>query len=74
MRSIGLVVAILAVARVAPAAVINVAAGDVAGLIAAISASNTSGEDDTITLAANSTYSLTAANNGVICKPRPNSR
>jgi hypothetical protein len=37
---------------------------DVASLIAAINTSNTNGEDDTIELTTNGTYTLTAVNNG----------
>ena len=43
--------------------VIDVAAGDVSGLIAAINTANADPPGDTITLAANSTYDLTAVNN-----------
>ena len=44
-------------------AVFDIAAGDVAGLIAAINTSNTNNEADTINLAAAATYSLTTINN-----------
>ena len=44
-------------------AVFNIAAGDVAGLVAAITTSNTNNQADTINLAANATYSITAPNN-----------
>ena len=47
------------------AAVFNIAAGDVPGLKAAVTASNTNGEDDTIVLASNATYQFTAANGGL---------
>jgi hypothetical protein len=46
-----------------PAAIVTLADGDVAGLIAAINAANTNHESDVINLAANGTYTLTAANN-----------
>jgi hypothetical protein len=45
-------------ARELPAAIINVADGDVAGLIAAINTANTNGQSDVINLAANGTYTL----------------
>ncbi len=47
------------------AAVFNVANGDILGLKDAINTANTNGEDDTIQLAANGTYTLTASDNGV---------
>jgi hypothetical protein len=50
-------------ARHLPAAIINVADGDVAGLIAAINTANTNGQSDVINLAANGTYTLTAVDN-----------
>jgi hypothetical protein len=46
-----------------PAAVINVADGDVAGLITAINTANTNGQSDVINLAPNGTYTLTAVDN-----------
>ncbi|HEV7731775.1 MAG TPA: right-handed parallel beta-helix repeat-containing protein [Candidatus Binatia bacterium] len=53
----------------ARAAMINVPAGDEAALITAIDTANTNGEDDTIALAAGSTYTFTAVNNGVTALP-----
>lgn len=53
-------------ARLVAAAVFNVAAGDVtgpAGLKAAIASANSNGEDDTINLAAGSTYTLSSVDN-----------
>jgi len=41
----------------------NIAAGDTAGLINALAIAQTNGEADSINLAANSTYTLTAVNN-----------
>jgi hypothetical protein len=52
-------------AGVAQAATFNVANGDVAGLIAAINAANTSPAPNTINLASGGTYTLTAVDNGV---------
>jgi hypothetical protein len=49
--------------RELPAAIFNVADGDVAGLIAAINAANSNGQSDVINLAANGTYTLTAVDN-----------
>src|SRR5256714_3811367 len=49
----------------ADAAVFNVANGDILGLKDAMNTANTNGEDDTIRLAANGTYTLTASDNGV---------
>jgi hypothetical protein len=56
--------AVMTLGRLSPvqAAVFNVAAGDVAGLISAINTANGNNEDDTINLAAG-TYTLTAVNN-----------
>jgi hypothetical protein len=48
--------------RLAPA-VFNIANGDVAGLVAAIRASDTNGQANTINLAPGGTYTLTAADN-----------
>src|SRR2546423_737195 len=52
-------------AGTAQAATYNVANGDVAGLIAAINAANSSPAPNTINLANGGTYILTAINNGV---------
>lgn len=53
--------AVLVISEVsAEAATFNVADGDVAGLIAAINTANTNGQDDTINLAADGIYTLTA--------------
>ena len=46
--------------NVAPAAIFNIANGDVAGLKSAITTSNSNSQDDTIELAAGGTYTLTA--------------
>ena len=46
-----------------PAAVFNIANGDVAGLINAINIANTNNEADTIILATNGSYVLTAVDN-----------
>src|SRR5215213_5558767 len=45
------------------AATFNVSDGDVAGLVNAIAGANVNGQDDTINLAADGTYTLTAADN-----------
>src|SRR5438477_6972109 len=50
-------------ARSLPAAIFNVANGDVAGLKSAVTAANSNGQDDTIELAANGTYTLIARDN-----------
>src|SRR5262245_57943528 len=50
-------------AAAASAATINVPAGDVGALVAAINTANGAAGDDVIVLAAGSTYSLTAADN-----------
>jgi hypothetical protein len=55
-------IVVLSLLSPAQAAVFNVAAGDVAGLISAINTANGNNEDDTINLAAG-TYTLTAVNN-----------
>src|SRR5689334_5387729 len=47
------------------AATFTIADGDVAALITAINTGNLNGEDDTIELAANGNYTLTAVNNTV---------
>jgi hypothetical protein len=47
-------------------AVFNIAAGDVAGLIAAITTSNTNNQADTINLAAGATYSISTVNNSAL--------
>ena len=47
----------------AQAAVFNIADGDVAGLKGAINTANSNGQDDTINLATNGTYTLTAVDN-----------
>lgn len=52
-------------AGVSQAATYNVGNGDVAGLIAAINAANSTPAPNTINLASGSTYTLTAVNNGV---------
>ena len=44
-------------------ATFNIANGDIAGLVAAINASNGNGQDDTINLATGGTYTLTTVNN-----------
>jgi hypothetical protein len=62
-RRLTLTVLLLATAGVGRAATFPVVAGDVAGLVSAINMANGNGQDDTITLAAGSTYSLTAADN-----------
>jgi hypothetical protein len=55
---------VLVLATSAHAADINVSAGDAAGLVNAITTANGNGQDDVIILAAGSTYTYTAANNG----------
>src|SRR5437899_9181705 len=50
--------------QLAPAATFNIANGDVAGLISAINTANSNNQDDTINLASNSDYVLTAPDNG----------
>lgn len=55
--------AILGWVCLADGATFNVSNGDVAGLVNAITTANTNGQDDTINLAANGTYTLTAVNN-----------
>src|SRR5437588_2709680 len=50
-------------AAAAQAAVFNIADGDVAGLKSAINTANSNGQDDTINLATNGTYTLTAVDN-----------
>ena len=64
MRSIVALIAVI-VSRAAVAAVVDVPAGDVPALVAAIAAANASAEDDTINLAPGEVYSLPAADNGV---------
>ncbi len=49
----------------APAATFNIANGDVAALKAAITTSNSNGQDDTIELATNGLYTLTAPASGL---------
>ncbi len=44
---------------------VTIANGDVAGLKSAITSSNTNGQDDTIELAANGTYTLTVRDNAL---------
>ena len=68
MRTLALVVT-LAWAGSAFPAIIDVPAGDVAALVTAINTANGNGQDDTITLAAGSTYSVTAVDNGVTGLP-----
>ncbi len=60
---------LLATPLAARAATINVPASDEAALIAAIDTANGNGEDDDIALAAGSTYTFTAANNGANALP-----
>src|SRR5437870_5214215 len=50
--------------QLAPAATFTIANGDVAGLISAINTANGNNQDDTINLASNGDYVLSAANNG----------
>ena len=66
-RSLKLLAALVAISlcRQASAATFPIANGDVASLIMAINTSNTNAEDDTIEVASNGTYTLTAADNGV---------
>lgn len=58
-------VSLFAIACPAPAAVFNIANGDVAALKSAITTSNSNGQDDTIELAVNGTYTLTARDNAL---------
>lgn len=60
-RFFGFFLMLLLIASHSSATVFNVADGDVAALKAAIAASNTNGEDDTIELATNGHYVLTVA-------------
>jgi len=58
-----IVLALLMAAQPAASAMIDVPAGDVAALVAAITTANANGEADTITLAPGATYSLVAVDN-----------
>ena len=64
-RSLKLLAALVAISlcRQTSAATFPIANGDVAALITAITTSNANGEDDTIELATNGTYTLTAVDN-----------
>jgi CSLREA domain-containing protein len=64
--SLKLLAALVAISlcRQTSAATFTIADGDVAALITAINTSNSNGVDDTIELATNGTYTLTAVNNG----------
>jgi hypothetical protein len=64
-HSLKLIAALVAISlcRQTSAAIFNINDGDVAALITAINTSNTNGEDDTIELATNGTYTLTTVNN-----------
>ena len=55
----------ISLCRQTSAATFPVTDGDVAALITAINTSNSNGEDDTIELATNGTYTLTTVNNGI---------
>jgi hypothetical protein len=62
---IAAVLGVAALPYTAGAAVFTVAAGDVLGLVSAITTANGNGTDDTIDLAAAATYGLTAPDNGL---------
>jgi CSLREA domain-containing protein len=55
---------LIAAAAAHATVVVNIADGDVVGLVNAIKTANTNGQDDMINLAANGTYTLSAADNG----------
>jgi predicted outer membrane repeat protein len=57
--------ALLLLAYPAHAAIFNIANGDILALKNAITTANANGEDDTIELATNGTYTLTSADNGL---------
>ena len=65
-RFLNILAALVAISlcRQTSAAIFNINDGDVAALITAMTTSNVDGEDDTIELATNGTYTLTVINNG----------
>ena len=62
---VGTALALLLSAQCPQAATFIIADGNVAGLISAITTANSNGQDDTIVLATNGTYTLTARDNGL---------